>query len=94
MKIEYLGKKLVKRNEALGMTKGKFYHTLEVSDSSWGEDHNYAILKAIDVCLEMDKWAQEEFGYSAYSIQPSDTGIWFKFISKQHAMEFKLRFSV
>lgn len=93
MKIEYLGKKLVKPNEALGQYKGKYFHTVEVYHPNPTGVTGPDVLWMVDKAIEMDKWVQETLGYPAYSLLPSDNGVWFKFKTKEDAMRFKLQFS-
>lgn len=82
--LKYLGKKLVRANPAITQYKDKYYHTVEAF-------HSFdSVLDQVARNLELDAWCSETFGYTALSLLPSDTGTYFKFPTKEDAMQFKL----
>ena len=82
--LEYLGKKLVRRNPELGIHRSHYMHVVEVKSDFTSP------YEKLDQIMNLDAWCVEHFDQRAYSMDPNDDGEWFKFKVKTDAMQFKL----
>ncbi|MNV19971.1 hypothetical protein D3C71_1108550 [compost metagenome] len=80
--LNYIGKKLVKVNPALGIHSPYYVHV--VSFYSNYTDH----APQLDQIMKLDDWNEANLGFRAYSMDPTDDGEWFKFKKKDDADKF------